>query len=115
MPERSASLVPPSPLALRASYLPQGNRNLVFAFIIPPPGVNIDHLENEMGRVVAQRMQPYLDGKKEPKIDAYFFVAFSRGVFMGARSADEARTDAMRPPSAGVRPRSAVMNGRIGE
>ena len=97
VPERLASQVPASPLALRASYLPQGNRNLVFAFIIPPPGVNIDHLENEMGRVVARRMQPYLDGAEEPKIDAYFFVAFSRGVFMGARTEDEARTDELIP------------------
>ena len=97
VPERLASLVPESPLALRASYLPQGNRNLVFAFIIPPPGVNIDHLEDEMGRVVAERMQPYLDGSKEPKIDRYFFVAFSRGVFMGARTADESRTDELIP------------------
>ena len=97
VPERFVALIPESPLALRASYLPQGNRNLVFAFIIPPPGVNIDHLENEMGRVVAQRMQPYLDGAKEPKIDAYFFVAFSRGVFMGARTEDEARTDELIP------------------
>ena len=97
VPEQLASQVPASPLALRASYLPQGNRNLVFAFIIPPPGVNIDHLENEMGRVVAQRMQPYLDGAEEPKIDAYFFVAFSRGVFMGARTEDEARTDELIP------------------
>ena len=97
VPAQLASQVPASPLALRASYLPQGNRNLVFAFIIPPPGVNIDHLENEMGRVVAQRMQPYLDGAEEPKIDAYFFVAFSRGVFMGARTEDEARTDELIP------------------
>ena len=49
VPERLASFIPNSPWALRASYLPQGSRNLVFAFIIPPPGVNIDHLENEMG------------------------------------------------------------------
>ena len=97
VPERFASLAPQSPLALRASYLPQGNHNLVFAFIIPPPGVNIDHLEDEMGRVVAERIGPYLDGSKEPKIDAYFFVAFSRGVFMGARTADEARTDELIP------------------
>ena len=97
VPERLAALVPESPLALRASYLPQGNRNLVFAFIIPPPGVNIDHLENEMGQVVADRIGPYLDGSKEPKIDRYFFVAFSRGVFMGARTADEARTDELIP------------------
>ena len=97
VPERFASLVPQSPLALRASYLPQGNHNLVFAFIIPPPGVNIDHLEDEMGRVVAERIGPYLDGTKEPKIDAYFFVAFSRGVFMGARTEDESRTDELIP------------------
>ena len=97
VPERLASLLPESPLALRASYLPQGNRNLVFAFIIPPPGVNIDHLENEMGQVVAQRMRPYIEGEKEPEIDAYFFVAFSRGVFMGARTADESRTDELIP------------------
>ena len=97
VPERVAAQLPESPLALRASYLPQGNRNLVFAFIIPPPGVNIDHLEDEMGQVVAERMGPYLDGTKEPKIDAYFFVAFSRGVFMGARTEDEARTDELIP------------------
>ena len=97
LPERLASLIPPSPLALRASYLPQGNQNLVFAFIIPPPGVNIDHLEDEMGRVVAERIGPYLDGTEEPKVDAYFFVAFSRGVFMGATTEDESRTDELIP------------------
>ena len=97
VPERFAAFVPESPWALRASYLPQGNRNLVFAFIIPPPGVNIDHLENEMGQVVAERIRPYLDGTQEPKVDSYFFVAFSRGVFMGARTVDEARTDELIP------------------
>ena len=97
VPERFAAFVPDSPWALRASYLPQGNRNLVFAFIIPPPGVNIDHLENEMGRVVAERIQPYLDGSQEPQVESYFFVAFSRGVFMGARTQDESRTDELIP------------------
>ena len=38
IPERFAAALPDSPLALRASYLPEGNRNLVFAFIIPRPG-----------------------------------------------------------------------------
>ena len=97
VPERFATFVPDSPWALRASYLPQGSRNLVFAFIIPPPGVNIDHLEHEMGQVVAERIQPYVDGEQEPQIDRYFFVAFSRGVFMGARTADESRTDELIP------------------
>ena len=97
VPERLAALAPESPWALRASYLPEGNRNLVFAFIIPPPGVNIDHLEEEMGSVVAERIEPYLTGEKEPVVESYFFVAFSRGVFMGARTQDEARTDELIP------------------
>jgi multidrug efflux pump subunit AcrB len=75
----------------KADYLPEGNRNLVFAFIIPPPGVNIDHIEKEMGQVIADRIAPYLSGEKQPKIKQYFFVAFPRGVFMGARSEDDKR------------------------
>ena len=97
VPERLAARMPESPWALRASYLPQGSQNLVFAFIIPPPGVNIDHLEDEMGRVVAERIRPYLEGEEEPAIESYFFVAFSRGVFMGASTRDESRTDELIP------------------
>jgi len=84
-------------LAPKADYLPEGNRNLVFAFIIPPPGVNIDHIEKEMGDVIAARMAPYMTGEKQPKIKQYFFVAFPRGVFMGARAEDEDETGALVP------------------
>ena len=85
-------------------YLPQGNRNLVFAFVIPPPGINVDTLENELGKVVAKRMQPYIDGTKSPQIDNYFFVAFHRGVFMGARAKDPEQTNQLVP----------LINGLIG-
>ncbi|MCK5640290.1 MAG: efflux RND transporter permease subunit, partial [Gammaproteobacteria bacterium] len=74
----------------KADYLPEGNRNLVFAFILPPPGVNIDVIEKEMGQVIAERMRPYLAGEKEPHIKHYFFVAFPQGVFMGTRTVDPA-------------------------
>jgi len=74
-----------------ADYLPDGNRNLVFAFVHPPPGVNIEHLKTEMGDVVATRLAPYVSGEKEPVIKHYFFVAYNGGVFMGARAADSAR------------------------
>ncbi|GAG86045.1 unnamed protein product, partial [marine sediment metagenome] len=33
----------------KTDYLPTGNRNLVFGIVIPPPGVNIDHIKKEMG------------------------------------------------------------------
>lgn len=70
----------------KADYLPDGNQNLAFAFILPPPGANIHTIEKEMGNIVASRMQPHIDGEKEPFVKHYFFVAFSRGVFMGARA-----------------------------
>jgi multidrug efflux pump subunit AcrB len=91
------------PLALvlflrpEADYLPNGNRNLVFAFILPPPGAGIDFLERELGQVVAERMQPYIEGEAEPKVNDYFFVAFGRGVFMGARTVDPGRSDELVP------------------
>ncbi len=70
----------------KTDYLPTGNRNLVFGIVIPPPGVNIDHIEKEMGNVIAARMQPYIDGTKSPKIKHYFFVASSGSIFLGARA-----------------------------
>ena len=84
-------------LVPKADYLPEGNRNLVFAFIIPPPGVNIDHIEEEMGQVIAARIAPYMSGEKQPQIKHYFFVAFPRGVFMGARAVQEEATGDLVP------------------
>ncbi|HFE32506.1 MAG TPA: efflux RND transporter permease subunit, partial [Gammaproteobacteria bacterium] len=91
------------PLALawllkpEADYLPNGNRNLVFAFVLPPPGTSVDTLEKELGQVVAKRMQPYIDGQAEPAVSDYFFVAFARGVFMGARTVDPDQSDRLVP------------------
>jgi multidrug efflux pump subunit AcrB len=65
-------------------YLPEGSRNLAFAIILPPPGANIHQIENELGHVVAERMAPYLSGKKYPEVNHYFFVGFGGSVFMGA-------------------------------
>ena len=77
----------------KPDYLPEGNRNLVFAFILPPPGSNVESLEKEMGQVIAERMAPYISGEMQPQVKNYFFVAFSRGVFMGARTTNPEETD----------------------
>ena len=74
-------------------YLPTGNRNLVFGFVLPPPGVNISHIQKEMGDVIAQRIQPYLTGEKEPKIKHYFFVARAGSIFIGGRAEDPKKVD----------------------
>ena len=81
----------------KADYLPEGNRNLVFAFVLTPPGANIDFIEKEMGRVVAERMAPYMAGEKQPAVKHYFFVAFPGGTFMGARARNESEVDQLVP------------------
>ena len=86
----------------QADYLPEGNRNLVFAFINPPPGHNIEALEREMGQVVAEQLQPYLEGRKQPQVLNYFFVAFARGMFMGVRTVDPRRTSELLPILNGI-------------
>ncbi|MDW3096097.1 MAG: efflux RND transporter permease subunit [Gammaproteobacteria bacterium] len=74
-------------------YLPTGNRNLVFGFILPPPGVNVEHIKDEMGDVIADRIQPYLTGEKQPKIKHYFFVARAGSIFIGGRAEDPSKVD----------------------
>ncbi|MDE0412299.1 MAG: efflux RND transporter permease subunit [Gammaproteobacteria bacterium] len=77
----------------KTDYLPTGNRNLVFGIVIPPPGVNVDHIEQEMGKVIATRLQPYLDGVQSPKIKHYFFVARSGSIFLGARAQNSGKEE----------------------
>ncbi len=80
----------------KVEYLPEGNRNLVFGILLPPPGYNLDELLR-MGDIVEERLLPYWDvdpGSPEAKaLDApilgdMFFVARGRSVFLGLRALD---------------------------
>ena len=80
----------------KAEYLPEGNRNLVFGILLPPPGYNILELLR-MGDMVEQQLIPYWDvdpGTPEaealdaPILGDCFFVARGRSVFIGLRSLD---------------------------
>jgi len=86
------------------TYLPAGNQNLVFGFIIPPPGYSVDEF-TRMGEMIESYLSPYWQegelpedarrpdwyrGEKPiPKLDSFFYVAFGQSVFMGGRSAEE--------------------------
>ncbi len=92
----AASAVATWLLMPKVEYLPEGNRNLVFGILLPPPGYNIDELLR-MGDMVEKRLVPYWDvdpGTPEAKaLDApilgdCFFVARGRSVFIGLRSLD---------------------------
>ena len=80
----------------KVEYLPEGNRNLVFGILLPPPGYNLDELLR-MGDVVEERLLPYWDvdpGTPEaealdyPILGDCFFVARGKSVFLGLRALD---------------------------
>jgi HAE1 family hydrophobic/amphiphilic exporter-1 len=80
----------------KAEYLPEGNRNLVFAILLPPPGYSIDQMIN-VGERVELGMSPYweaMPGSPEaaaldgPLVEEFFFVARGGQLFMGAKAVD---------------------------
>lgn len=78
----------------KLEYLPEGNRNLVFGLIIPPPGYNLQTTETIAQRIeaVAEPMwsaapdAETADG--QPALDSFFFVATPGNSFVGAAAVD---------------------------
>ncbi len=58
------------------NYLPPVKRDTVDSFIFFPPGTNIDTADEEIAQVLHKRIEPYLNGEKEPGITDYFFWSF---------------------------------------
>ncbi len=106
----TAALVGVAVLAPPATYLPAGNRNLVFGFLIPPPGYNLDK-QIALGQRIEETLEPYWEARagtpeaaalptvpqfdpasgtmtqvQPPPIENFFFVSFGGGMFMGATS-----------------------------
>ncbi len=89
----------------RMEYLPEGNRNLVFAILLPPAGYNVDQMI-KVGRRVEDDMAKYwtaepgspeeaaLDG---PRIKNFFIVARGGRLFMGAAAEDPLSAGGMVP------------------
>ncbi len=86
-------------------YLPDGNRNLIIAMLLPPPGYNVDQMI-KLGEAIEAEIAPYWEAKpgtpeyerlEGPKIDNFFFVARGRRLFMGARAVDPLRAAELVP------------------
>ena len=80
----------------KVEYLPEGNRNLVFGILLPPPGYNLDELLR-IGDAVEAKLLPYWDVDPDtpeaaaldaPILGDSFFVARGRSVFIGLRCLD---------------------------
>jgi HAE1 family hydrophobic/amphiphilic exporter-1 len=88
----------------KLEYLPEGNRNLVFGIIIPPPGYNLA-TTSEIAHDIETAIRPHwasVSGPdsapgEPPKIERFFFVARSSTTFLGATSIDPRRAAELVP------------------
>jgi len=89
----------------KTEYLPQGNREMLFGILIPPPGYNQDEMKR-IATVVEKDILPLIDHEGEseaaqklglPPLDSFFFVAFGQQAFMGMMSKIQERTRELLP------------------
>lgn len=83
----------------KMEYLPKGNRNMVLAIILPPPGYSMEE-QRAVGLMIEKELSPYWNAKKGskeaelldgPPIKHSFFVARGKMIFMGVLSAEPKR------------------------
>ncbi len=85
-------------------YLPEGNNNLVFGLIVPPPGYNLNTMTEIAGKIeTATRPEWATDPDEEvdpdspPKIARFFFVSTRSMMFVGAVSNNSSRVSELIP------------------
>lgn len=80
-------------------YLPTGNQNFLFGFMLPPPGYSLEEVVamQDQVNVGLERLWQHPAGSAEAAalpgggIENYFFVALRGSAFLGARSNDYSR------------------------
>lgn len=88
----------------KKEYLPDGNRNLLFGMIMPPPGYNLAtttetarEIEDAVRHLWASETGPESQEGEPPKIEDFFFVARPTVTFIGARAVEGDRIGELIP------------------
>lgn len=77
----------------KLDYLPPVKRDAVDAFLRLPPGVNIKTIDKEVVQPIVERLQPYMDGTKEPALKNYYMFAGTFGSNLGIRAKDQSKVN----------------------
>jgi len=72
-------------------YLPPVKRDAIDSYFQLPPATNLETIDKDVVQVLQDRMKPYMDGSKEPKLKNYYIVVEPGGGYMGARVEDQSR------------------------
>ena len=93
----------------KLEYLPEGNRNLIFGVMLPPPGYNLTtmndiatRIEDKVRHLWASVTGPIAEPGEPPKIGNFFFVALPNMAFFGAGAADRTRVAELIPVLTGT-------------
>lgn len=82
----------------KMEYLPEGNRDIIYNTIVPPPGLSYEARE-AIGRQFYEYMKPYYQPGYEgsPGVKSIFFMGRGSTLFCIVRSKDQARTKELIP------------------
>ena len=89
----------------KTEYLPEGNREILFGILLPPPGYNLEELQ-DIAQTVEADVLPLIEHDQEsaaakelklPPVKNFFYVAWGQQVFMGIVSKIQERTRELLP------------------
>ena len=72
-------------------YLPPVKRAAIDAFFNFPPGMSSEAVNRELIPTLLERMRPYMDGRREPRLKNWYILTWPGGGTIGARVQDESR------------------------
>ncbi|MFY8350794.1 efflux RND transporter permease subunit [Pseudoalteromonas sp. SSM20] len=72
-------------------YLPPVKRDAVDAFVRLPTGSNQEFVEREYIKPLVERLQPYMDGTKQPALKNYYILSFPGNANLGVRAKDQSQ------------------------
>ncbi len=75
----------------KAEYLPQGNRNVIFNILVPPPGYSADKCR-AVGEYIYSQIEPYMKERGKdgmPQISNLFYVSADEFFIFGVKCTDE--------------------------
>ncbi|WP_448564033.1 efflux RND transporter permease subunit [Thalassotalea ganghwensis] len=74
-------------------YLPPVKRDAIDANLRFPPGANIETIEHEIVQPIIARLEPYMNGTKEPALKNYYLFTGPFGGNLGVRVQDQNRVE----------------------
>lgn len=82
----------------KMEYLPEGNRDLIFNIMTPPPGLSYEERAS-IGRQIYEYLEPYYEPgyMGYPGIERIFFMGRGSSLMFGVVSKDQARTRELIP------------------